>query len=113
MIARQSLKPVVPAPLACDVPRVPGRRVALPPTWGFRAKSGTMEYSRALAGSFVTASGRAVALGLTLHDPVQRARTDSRFNPLIGGMSDAAADWLARARSFEVELTRGFIGALA
>jgi D-alanyl-D-alanine carboxypeptidase/D-alanyl-D-alanine-endopeptidase (penicillin-binding protein 4) len=90
-----------------------GRRVVLPPTWAFRAKSGTMEYSRALAGSFVTASGRAVALGLTLHDPLQRARTDSRFNPLIGGMSGAAADWLARARSFEVELTRGFIGAIA
>ncbi|MFY7958754.1 MAG: D-alanyl-D-alanine carboxypeptidase, partial [Elsteraceae bacterium] len=59
-----------------------GRRVILPPTWAFRAKSGTMAFSRALAGSFVTASGRAVALGLTLHDPVQRARVDGRFNPL-------------------------------
>lgn len=90
-----------------------GRRVILPPAWAFRAKSGTMEFSRALAGSFVTASGRAVALGLTLHDPVQRARIDGRFNPLIGGMSGAAGDWLGRARDFEVELARGFIGAIA
>lgn len=90
-----------------------GRRVILPPAWAFRAKSGTMEFSRALAGSFVTTSGRAVALGLTLHDPVQRARIDGRFNPLIGGMSGAAADWLGRAREFEVELARGFIGAIA
>jgi D-alanyl-D-alanine carboxypeptidase/D-alanyl-D-alanine-endopeptidase (penicillin-binding protein 4) len=90
-----------------------GRRVILPPAWAFRAKSGTMAFSRALAGSFVTASGRAVALGLTLHDPVQRARVDGRFNPLIGGMSGTAADWLARARDFEVELARGFVGAIA
>lgn len=90
-----------------------GKRVVLPPAWAFRAKSGTMEFSRALAGSFVTASGRAVALGLTLHDPVQRERMDKRFNPLVGGMSGAAADWLNRARGFEVELARGFIGAIA
>ncbi len=90
-----------------------GHRVILPAAWEFRAKSGTMSFARALAGSFVTASGRAVALGLTLHDPVQRERLDQRFNPLIGGMPGAAADWLGRARAFEVELARGFVGAIA
>ena len=90
-----------------------GKRIVLPQAWAFRAKSGTMAFSRALAGSFVTNSGRRVAFGLTLHDPVQREKLDQRFNPLIGGMTGTAADWLARARSFEVELARGFIGAIA
>ena len=81
--------------------------------WAFRARSGTMEFSRNLSGPIVTPSGRTVVIGLTIHDPVQLERPDKRFNPLIGGLSGAAADWLGRARAFEVGVARGFIGAIA
>ncbi|MGR0184948.1 D-alanyl-D-alanine carboxypeptidase/D-alanyl-D-alanine-endopeptidase [Azospirillum aestuarii] len=83
---------------------------ALPP--GVRAKSGTLAYAKALAGTLTTASGRTLGFAFFVTDEPQRAAMDRTMDRRIAEIPAEARAWLARARKLQADLLEVWIAGL-
>ena len=83
---------------------------ALPP--GVRAKSGTLAYAKALAGTLTTASGRTLGFAFFVTDEAQRAAMDRAMDRRIAEIPPEARAWLARARKLQTNLLELWITGL-
>lgn len=82
----------------------------LPP--GVRAKSGTLAYAKALAGTLTTASGRTLGFAFFVTDEPQRAAMDRTMDRRIAEIPPEARAWLARARKLQADLLELWIAGL-
>lgn len=82
----------------------------LPP--GVRAKSGTLAYAKALAGTLTTASGRTLGFAFFVTDEPQRAAMDRTMDRRIAEIPAEARAWLARARKLQADLLELWIAGL-
>ncbi|WP_035677739.1 D-alanyl-D-alanine carboxypeptidase, partial [Azospirillum brasilense] len=82
----------------------------LPP--GVRAKSGTLAYAKALAGTLTTASGRTLGFAFFVTDEERRAAMDRTMDRRIAEIPPEARAWLARARKLQADLLELWIAGL-
>ncbi|MGY0781101.1 D-alanyl-D-alanine carboxypeptidase/D-alanyl-D-alanine endopeptidase [Azospirillum argentinense] len=82
----------------------------LPP--GVRAKSGTLAYAKALAGTLTTAGGRTLGFAFFVTDEAQRAAMDRTMDRRIAEIPPEARAWLARARKLQADLLELWIARL-
>ncbi|OYD82739.1 D-alanyl-D-alanine carboxypeptidase/D-alanyl-D-alanine-endopeptidase [Azospirillum brasilense] len=82
----------------------------LPP--GVRAKSGTLAYAKALAGTLTTANGRTLGFAFFVTDEPQRAAMDRTMDRRIAEIPPQARAWLARARKLQADLLELWIAGL-
>ncbi|MBK3803946.1 D-alanyl-D-alanine carboxypeptidase, partial [Azospirillum brasilense] len=82
----------------------------LPP--GVRAKSGTLAYAKALAGTLKTAGGRTLGFAFFVTDEAQRAAMDRAMDRRIAEIPPEARAWLARARKLQADLLELWIAGL-
>ncbi|WP_247876482.1 D-alanyl-D-alanine carboxypeptidase, partial [Azospirillum brasilense] len=82
----------------------------LPP--GVRAKSGTLAYAKALAGTLTTAGGRTLGFAFFVTDEAQRAAMDRTMDRRIAEIPPEARAWLARARKLQADLLELWIAGL-
>ncbi|QCO03513.1 D-alanyl-D-alanine carboxypeptidase/D-alanyl-D-alanine endopeptidase [Azospirillum argentinense] len=82
----------------------------LPP--GVRAKSGTLAYAKALAGTLTTAGGRTLGFAFFVTDEPQRAAMDRTMDRRIAEIPPEARAWLARARKLQADLLELWIAGL-
>ncbi|KAA0682455.1 D-alanyl-D-alanine carboxypeptidase/D-alanyl-D-alanine-endopeptidase [Roseomonas genomospecies 6] len=83
---------------------------ALPP--GVRAKSGTLAYAKALAGTLTTANGRTLGFAFFVTDEERRAAMDRAMDRRIAEIPPEARAWLARARKLQADLLELWIAGL-
>ncbi|WP_353860164.1 D-alanyl-D-alanine carboxypeptidase/D-alanyl-D-alanine-endopeptidase [Azospirillum formosense] len=83
---------------------------ALPP--GVRAKSGTLAYAKALAGTLTTASGRTLGFAFFVTDEERRAAMDRTMDRRIAEIPPEARAWLARSRKLQADLLALWIAGL-
>ncbi|QCO17590.1 D-alanyl-D-alanine carboxypeptidase/D-alanyl-D-alanine-endopeptidase (plasmid) [Azospirillum brasilense] len=83
---------------------------ALPP--GVRAKSGTLAYAKALAGTLTTAKGRTLGFAFFVTDEAQRAAMDRTMDRRIAEIPPEARAWLARSRKLQADLLALWIAGL-
>ena len=69
-----------------------------------RAKSGTLAYASALAGTLRTASGRWLGFALFVADSPRRRELDATMDRSVAEMPAEARAWLVRARNLQAEL---------
>ncbi len=77
-----------------------------------RAKSGTMAYSKGLAGVLTTTGGRRLGFALFIGDEAQRQAMDRSIDRAVPAMPPAARDWLERARGLQTALLASWVGHL-
>ncbi|AWJ86970.1 D-alanyl-D-alanine carboxypeptidase (plasmid) [Azospirillum sp. TSH58] len=82
----------------------------LPP--GVRAKSGTLAYAKALAGTLTTASGRTLGFAFFVTDEERRAAMDRTMDRRIAEIPPEARAWLVRARKLQADLLELWIAGL-
>ncbi|WP_114857704.1 D-alanyl-D-alanine carboxypeptidase/D-alanyl-D-alanine endopeptidase [Azospirillum brasilense] len=82
----------------------------LPP--GVRAKSGTLAYAKALAGTLTTANGRTLGFAFFVTDEAQRAAMDRRMDRRIAEIPPEARAWLARSRKLQADLLELWMAGL-
>lgn len=83
---------------------------ALPP--GVRAKSGTLAYAKALAGTLTTAKGRTLGFAFFVTDEAQRVAMDRTMDRRIAEIPPEARAWLARSRKLQADLLALWIAGL-
>lgn len=71
---------------------------------GVRAKSGTLAYAKALAGTLTTAGGRRLGFAFFVTDAAGRAALDAAMDRRIADMPAEARAWLVRARALQADL---------
>ena len=69
-----------------------------------RAKSGTMNYARGLAGYIDSTSGRRLGFVVFVSDIAARERYDAELDPRFGAVRQSDRQWLTRARALERDL---------
>ena len=69
-----------------------------------RAKSGTMNYARGLAGYIDSTSGRRLGFVVFVSDIAARERYDAELDPRFDAVRRSDRQWLARARALERDL---------
>ena len=79
---------------------------------GVRAKSGTLAYAKALAGTLTTAGGRTLGFAFFVTDEERRAAMDRTMDRRIAEIPPAARAWLARARKLQADLLELWIAGL-
>ncbi|KAA0683723.1 D-alanyl-D-alanine carboxypeptidase/D-alanyl-D-alanine endopeptidase [Azospirillum brasilense] len=82
----------------------------LPP--GVRAKSGTLAYAKALAGTLTTAKGRTLGFAFFVTDEERRAAMDRTMDRRIAEIPPEARAWLARSRKLQADLLELWIAGL-
>ncbi|TWA63369.1 D-alanyl-D-alanine carboxypeptidase/D-alanyl-D-alanine-endopeptidase (penicillin-binding protein 4) [Azospirillum brasilense] len=83
---------------------------ALPP--GVRAKSGTLAYAKALAGTLTTAGGRTLGFAFFVTDEERRAAMDRAMDRRIAEIPPEARAWLVRSRKLQADLLELWIAGL-
>ena len=79
---------------------------------GVRAKSGTLAYAKALAGTLTTANGRTLGFAFFVTDESLRAAMDRDMDRRIAEIPAEARAWLARARKLQADLLDLWIAGL-
>ncbi len=83
---------------------LPGEDEGRAPVPGTRAKSGTLAYAKALAGTLEAASGRRLGFALFIGDEAARRAFDAAMDRSRPDMPPEARAWIARARALQAEL---------
>lgn len=71
---------------------------------GVRAKSGTLAYAKALAGTLTTAGGRRLGFAVFVTDEGRRRAMDAAMDRRVAEIPPEARAWLARARTLQADL---------
>ena len=71
---------------------------------GVRAKSGTLAYAKALAGTLTTAGGRRLGFAFFVSDEGLRRAMDAAMDRRVAEIPPEARAWLARARTLQTDL---------
>ncbi|WP_448208376.1 D-alanyl-D-alanine carboxypeptidase/D-alanyl-D-alanine endopeptidase [Azospirillum sp. sgz302134] len=79
---------------------------------GVHAKSGTLAYAKALAGTLTTTGGRRLGFAFFVGDEAQRRAMDAAMDRRIAEIPPEARAWLARARSLQSDLLALWIAQL-
>ena len=79
---------------------------------GVHAKSGTMAYAKALAGTLTTAGGRHFGFAFFVTDEAQRRAMDAAMDRRVAELPPEARAWLVRARKLQADLLALWIAQL-
>ncbi len=79
---------------------------------GVHAKSGTLAYAKALAGTLTTAGGRRLGFAFFVADEGLRRAMDAAMDRRVAEIPPEARAWLARARTLQADLLALWIAQL-
>lgn len=79
---------------------------------GVHAKSGTLAYAKALAGTLATAQGRRLGFAFFVTDESQRRAMDAAMDRRVAEIPPEARAWLARARTLQADLLALWVAQL-
>ncbi|MBP2296353.1 D-alanyl-D-alanine carboxypeptidase/D-alanyl-D-alanine endopeptidase [Azospirillum rugosum] len=79
---------------------------------GVHAKSGTLAYAKALAGTLTTAGGRRLGFAFFVTDEGLRRAMDAAMDRRVAEIPPEARAWLARARTLQADLLALWIAQL-
>ena len=83
------------------------------PPVSIRAKSGTMNYARGLAGVIEQEDGRRLVFAVFVNDVAQRAALDGAAGDQAREITGSTRAWLARARALERDLVTHWVEAFS
>ena len=88
-----------------------GQADGLPPV-AIRAKSGTMNYARGLAGVIEPGDGRRLVFAVFVNDQAARAALDGAASDGARAITGQTRAWLDRARALERDLLTHWVNVL-